>query len=994
MLALENNRLDIAEDLFREIDPDQNYFNTFFGSLEQPRQSNYFSVSQYNQSFSINTSDTLTIVNANVRSFNANGEAMATVLKSLTSVPDVIILTETWLSELSKPYAELEGYNSYHQVREERRSGGVSIFCRQDLNVETLDHLSVCNQTIETMTINIVFPGDKIALVAVYRPHSGTIENFSHQLHGILHNNSIANQKTVIAGDLNINLLNQQSETIQTFINDLQSLHFIPVITKPTHFPPSNIRGNPTLLDHIWINCLNTYRSGILTIDVTDHTPAFIQLFIPTNKTETIKIQFRVHSLDNKNRFMQELSTVDWDALFVADINTSTQSFVTHINSLYRRHFPLKTKFISVKRLEKPWLTNGLLQSIKTKSRYFKLHKLGLISNETNTRYKNMLTSVLRKAKNNYFKNLFVSNKNDVKKTWNLINKLLSNKNNKRKCIKSLIVNENETNDCDVMANEFNTFFSTVARNLDQQIPVSHDSPLDGLTNSPPNSFFMSPVTVQECTDIISKLKNTTYHRDVLPVAILKYAKDKLAVPIAKLINKSYEEGVFPDCLKIACVSPIFKAGDPKSASNYRPISVLPLLSKILERSIANRMISFMNRILCISPKQFGFQKGKSTLDAIICLTEYIYNNLNKKHHTLSIFVDLRKAFDTVNHKILLSKLQHYGFRGLSLQWFGSYLKDRLQQVRINDNLSPLSTVNIGVPQGSILGPILFLIYINDLPNVSKLFHFILFADDTTLSITHKNYNSLIQQTNSELLEIDKWIIKNRLSLNVDKTFLMLFTNRSQDVDDSLDVTFSDDIVKIQNSGNFLGMILDNNLSFGEHISYICNKISKSIGVFHKLKLSVPENVLVNLYYSLVYPYLIYCNAIWGGTHDVHIEKLFLLQKKIIRVVTNKPYLAHTTPLFHKTKILKIRDLHTYLTAIHAFKLKQTSGFTYPSHSYGTRHRHDPVPQFQRLSQTQRSLSYVAPVVWNSLPQNIKQLERIGTFKTELKKHLINNYAN
>ena len=574
-------------------------------------------------------------------------------------------------------------------------------------------------------------------------------------------------------------------------VQNLQALHFVPTITKPTRFPPSNTNGNPSLLDHIWINCLDSYQCGILTTGVTDHCTTFIRLSLVFRQTELVKISFRIQSEHNKAKFVRRIQNENWNTTLADSIDNSTSSFVTKLNCIFRECFPLKTKFVFTKRLQKPWLTTGLLKSIKTKAVYFKLHRLGLIDNEHFKRFKNLLTSLLRKSKRNYYHALFDLRKNYIKKTWNTIRDLLS-QNSTRKNIRSILINNVEVTDPEELANKFNDYFSTIAIELDSQIPPSNNSPLCNMAPSRQNSFFIYPVTLAECIDIISKLKNTSYGINNLPVKLLKYAKQSLAYPISKLINKSFEVGHFPACLKTACVTPVYKAGDSQAISNYRPISVLPLLSKIFERCMANRMLNYIDKYILLSPNQFGFRRKKSTLDALICLTEYIYNSLNDKSHAVSILVDLRKAFDTVNHQILLAKLHHYGFRGVALNWFRTYLSNRIQTVRIQDKISTPRTLNIGVPQGSILGPLLFLLYINDLPNVSE-FSTILFADDTTLTTSHQHYPTLINNINLELVKIRNWLINNRLSLNIDKTYMMVFTNRSQEVnnDGDLDVKIS-----------------------------------------------------------------------------------------------------------------------------------------------------------------------------------------------------------
>ena len=472
----------------------------------------------------------------------------------------------------------------------------------------------------------------------------------------------------------------------------------------------------------------------------------------------------------------------------------------------------------------------------------------------------------------------------------------------------------------------------------------------------------------------------------------MKLAMHYIAEPISWLINCSFAAGVFPDILKQSCITPIFKSGDRSMMSNYRPISILPILSKIFEKCMSIRVLNYASKFSILSPRQFGFREGMSTCDAILCYTDYIYKCLNAKHHSLSVFVDLKKAFDTVDHHVLLLKLEHYGIRGLPLLWLSSYLKDRKQSVKIGGSVSPFLETNIAVPQGSILGPILFLFFINDLPNASAM-STILFADDTTLSCSNHSYEVLVNETNSELAGIVDWMKCNKLTINVDKTYCILFSNRRASLsNDDAPLVLDGHALEIVQSGKFLGVTLDNRLSFNLHIDLICNKLSKIVGIFYKLHNLVPVMVLTKLYYSMVYPYLIYCNMAWGGAPKRHIDRLFALQKKIIRLVAGSGYLDHTSPLFYRLRILKLYDIHVYLLALHGFRMSRDGLFTYPDHSHDTRGGRCPAPAFQRLAGSVRSLSTSVPRTWNVLPPNVKACTTFRGFKRALFEFLLEKY--
>ena len=509
------------------------------------------------------------------------------------------------------------------------------------------------------------------------------------------------------------------------------------------------------------------------------------------------------------------------------------------------------------------------------------------------------------------------------------------------------------------------------------------------------NTIYFKPITESEVLKYINKLDPTKSTKsNCSPTKFIKLSAQIIAPTLTLIINDCIQNNIFPDRLKAAEVVPIYKKGNKTLPSNYRPISLLSPFSKIFERYLHTQITNFINKNNILHQYQYGFRELLSTDLALAQISKDISDKMEESKYTCSVFIDLAKAFDTVDHSILLSKLYNYGLRGNAAKLILDYLTNRTQTTIINGIKSNPEKITCGVPQGSILGPLLFILFINDLPNQSNLTTR-LFADDACLSYSHKNPTELENIMNKELVIINNWIKSNKLTINYSKSNFIIFANKIRK--HKFNIHMDGNTLEQVKSTRYLGVVLDEKLNWKEHIKTIQSKISRGSYILSKIRHYVDFNTLKMLYFSLIYPHLNYCITSWGGISQSVLLPLFKLQKKIIRIITFSAYDSASAPLFNKLKFLPLNHIYqrNILILIHKIHKKLIPVppqliFIQDIHNHNTRlsSKQNYFQHFNKLKIGQYSYLTQGLKLWRNIPNDFKNIP-VLPFKNKIKNYLL-----
>ena len=877
----------------------------------------------------------LCTLSLNCQSINAKFDKLKLFLDDVnTQNPiSVICIQESWgHEEIDIRFFSLPNYTLINANRRLSLHGGLITYIHDDFAFKELNDIIPISSTstlFESLFVEIRKKSShyqKYIIGNIYRLPvyvADDLNVFINEFADLLIVLRARSKSVFLCGDYNIDLLKiNANDNINIFYENVISSSFIPSITLPTRICDTT----STLIDNIYTNSVDKIcTSGILIRPISDHQMYFCMINSNTCHSEQTKKFIEVEVCDHESiqSFVTEISNANIYDKLQKNLNTNPnhnyEILLKHLLNAKLKHIPKKVKNFNKRRHSKEkWMTKELLQEIVTKNKMYVTWKTTSVDHinyeqikQRFKSYEKIVKKDIKEAKQRYFDQIFTAYKNDMKKTWKTINETL-NRNKKNSNVASIFYhNGNVLSNAKDIANAFNVYFANKGKNLASEIEqnITDNADYTQYVSTPltETKLQFKCITDNDTQRAIDKLENkSSSGHDGISNKLLKLLKIELSKSLTLIINQMITTGIFPDSFKISKITPLFKKGDVSMLSNYRPISLLPTISKIFERILYNQLYDYFNSNNLLAEEQYGFRTNHSTEYAAVKLVDNVSKEMELGNTPTALYIDLSKAFDTLSFDILLYKLNYYGIKDNAFKLLKNYLTNRRQYVVYNSQNSETLDISTGVPQGSILGPLFFSICINDLITVSNKLKFIMYADDTTIYFNLEDFDpyNFERDINNELEKITLWLKMNKLSLNVQKTKLMIFHRRQKQINE-LNISINGTDIERVESFNFLGLHIHESLSWRTHTDIVKNKISKVVGILYRLNNIFPKYILQTLYNSLIMSYINYGLLLWG----VESHRIEPLQKKAIRLITNSNYSAHTTPLFIELGLLKVQDM-------------------------------------------------------------------------------------
>ena len=955
----------------------------------------------------------LSILFHNIRSAKGPGIELLEAEMRTAGVPwDVVGLAETWLDEQSEKALSLKGFVSICASRKGKTGGGVAVLLREELTYRERPDLSKFLEGVyESVFVEIVRGSGRRneILGCLYRPPGGDLASFNEQLAQTL--GLLRGTDAYLMGDFNVDLLKVSSHGPSAdFMEGFTSMGFYPMISLPTRITDTTA----TLIDNIWTNNVaGRFGSGVLTVRISDHLPVFALVGGTREVSDGSKLKGKRRLINEAKirRFADELESWSFDEIRAQGVEANVARFRNEFRDMYNSFFPWVDNKGSRKDLEKPWLNNTEFKALvgEKGDLYRAKVKHGLCEEDDRrlVEVTKEVNQMRQRLKREYFDLKLEERVGDLKGTWEVLGEVLRGKKGHHRApiCRYFTKDGIGVTDGKSIAEGFCDFYCQVGPKLAAKIGKARQKTYrDYLGDRVSESLFLCPTTPAEVELLCQALvpgKGVGWD-DISPRVIKGVARE-LSGSLSRLLNCCMREGHYPSCFKVARVVPVFKGEDPTVFSNYRPVSVLPILSQIFERVIQARLVKFLDKHRVIVDGQYGFRAGHSTAMAVLDLVERVRKAWSKGKVALGVLIDLKKAFDTVDHHLLVEKLQHYGVRGAASDLVRSYLENRSQFVTYGGYESDRGEVECGVPQGSVLGPLFFLVYVNDMVKACGSLELVLFADDTNIYAEDTSISGLFSKVNEGLAELSDWFKCNKLTLNLKKTEYIYFGGPKSWRPPLERLEIGGEEIRRVDGARFLGVWVDEGLRWTGQIERVRTKVAQLLGVIGRASSVIGSQNILSLYNGLVLPHLQYCLMVWG---DLKSDRNLTLggsllrhQKRFAGLVAGVRGRYHADPLFARHKMLKLEDLYKLQLRVYGWKfwndqlprgqaalLDKASDI----HGHATRSANSGL---YIATRDHGSVGYRVPQEWGTLTRELREARSLAAIKRESKREFFSGYA-
>lgn len=966
----------------------------------------YENIEEWNQFELKNRNKTdLIILHSNIRNLSRKSfHLLQLYLENKIQNIDIIILSEINCKPEEIKFYHLQNFNVTYYCREKKKGGGIIIYTKENINITESKHMNFKY----TENIEIQMDSKNIILNVIYRPPKMNINEYLKELKKWLKIKEVKQKDIILIGDVNINTLEDNNIT-QSYLELLAENKIINTIRKPTRVETRKGRITRTCIDHVNLRTKNKFTSGIIEEKIADHY--FIYTKISESKINDANelVEMEIFNQEKLNEMIMEYN---WDTLINEnqDCEELYNKFVHIYNELLKK--AVKTIKIKKKYVGNSWITEELRRLIKLKNEKWKNVKrnpnnVGILNEYKEIR--NQITNKITQAKKKEYREKFYAAKGDMKKTWKEINII---RNKKRSDIETTILKNFKISHSEIYttSNKFNEKFKSDIEDLKknkEEMKTKIQYNTNNYTN-PNETFKINKINENELHKIIQEINiNKGPGYDNIRPKDIKINFLYLKRIIIQIINGIIEDKKIPQNMKISTVVPIYKKGKKNDFGNYRAIGILSCIEKILEKHMNNQLTKYVEKNKILNDSQHGFRQKKSTITLLNKYTEDINKSLDLNKYCLTLSIDLKRAYDTIDHNKMIDVLINMGMENNTKELFIDFFKNRKQRVKIGKTqYSNEIDINCGLVQGGIISPMLFNLYVNDINNIGLETNILQYADDTILYMISNDLNEAYRKIQKDFNMIIIWLNQKDIFINKEKTISILFQNpmitrfrplntnkikihENKCIDMNQIQNCNCKSITCENSIKYLGIYFESNLNWKSQTEFLTKKLNSILYQMKYIENIIPLNTKVLIYKTLCESIIRYGIESYGMTSEENLKPLKSIHKRILKS-TLYPLTSRDKrkELMIKYKILNLSNLYKYILTTKYYyqdEYRQTE-----TTNYNTRNTHYKLP-VTKNKYGERTFNYTIPKILNKLPNYLKEIQNEKQMKNKIEDYYLNH---